>query len=113
MITMNLQYFGGRGGAGGKRTSTAPASTSTTKEKTRTITSRQMLTLSSGSRIQVQRFSAITGKPTKEYKEFTLSEGRWSSRDGESFENTLSGLRQLNSTKGTVPEIRYIKKQKK
>lgn len=46
-----------------------------------------------GDKIEIEQFSAITGKSTGEYKSFTLgSDNRWSSKDGESFNNTEQEL---------------------
>lgn len=111
MIKLDLQYFGGRGGAGGKRTESSTSSdsirplpakkpTNSTKEGTQAI-----LNAPEGSKIRVEQFSSITGKPTGKTEEYELHNGTWSGRGVGSFENTPNGLLTRASKNGTTPGI--------
>ena len=111
MIKLNLQFFGGRGSSAGKRTSSSQSSealagmkpTNTSKAGWKTI-----LSAPEGSRIWVEKFSAITGKSTGNSEGYTLRDGVWQGRN-DSFPNTPAGFATRNSKDGVVPGVRLVR----
>ena len=97
MIKMDIQFFGGRGAGSGMSGGGSLISTP------------QVLNLPSGSKISVQHFSSITGKPDGQYVEYTKNGAWWSSVSHGSFRNSTTDINKLNSINGIVPKIKQVK----